>query len=74
MKKNQSVYELGEPELAYGGIVTPTDPIVFWYTEEGSKRGKRNLMWDICRDLYQEFEEIRKERIQLREKILKEQK
>lgn len=69
MKDEESVYEISKPEMTYGGIVTSTDPILYWYTEEGSKRGKRNLMWDICKELYQEYEDIRAERVKLRNLI-----
>ena len=56
-------------EYVYGGFATSSDPVVFWYTEEGSKRGKRNLMWDICMDLREEYEAIRAQRIKLRSQL-----
>lgn len=55
--------------LIYGGFARSSDPVVFWYTQEGSKRGKRNLMWDICLELKDEYEALHAQRLKLREQI-----
>lgn len=55
--------------LIYGAFAGSSDPVVFWYTQEGSKRGKRNLMWDICLELKDEYEALHEQRLKLREQI-----
>lgn len=57
-----------EMDLVYGGFAGDTsDPIIAWFTQEGCKRGRRNLMWGICLELKDEFLEIREKRIKLRD-------
>ena len=57
-------------DLYYGGFATSSsDPVIAWFTQEGCKRGRRNLMWDICLELREEFETIHEERKKLRDDV-----